>query len=262
MSLGGPIWSKFKNLCRAGNNGVLVVAAAGNEAGSTTNSTISRMVTRSRRAIPRATTYPISSRSRRATTSIKYGYTTMTFVEAARSASSQTGATHPCILPPLEWISSAHFCLAAGQPGRRCRPRCSFQVSRVLLSQNPSYTPRQMIRWLNSVDHAQELTGGFTGHERSPERAGGTHRFDIECHASHGRDHRRCCGHQLQEARVALVYRRISMTSLRRGSAGKKYAVRLDVPRRADYDIYVWKPGAADAWQLITVSASVATSSG
>jgi hypothetical protein len=32
--------------------------------------------------------------------------------------------------------------------------------------------------------------------------------------------------------------------------AGRTYAVLLDVPRRADYDIYVWKQGATDTWPV------------
>jgi hypothetical protein len=32
--------------------------------------------------------------------------------------------------------------------------------------------------------------------------------------------------------------------------AGKAYEVLLDAPRRADLDVYVWKPGATDTWPV------------
>lgn len=39
----------------------------------------------------------------------------------------------------------------------------------------------------------------------------------------------------------------IYRTRLRRGH---RYAVLLDVPRRADFDVYVWKPGTTDTWPI------------
>jgi hypothetical protein len=103
---------------------------------------------------------------------------------------------------------------------------------------------------LNSVDHPQDLAGGFTV-------TSGRLNAQVALTASTANATPRTDGTIADAA--SLNFRKKGSLSFptdindiykKRLRAGKRYAVLLDVPRRADYDIYVWKPGAADTWPI------------
>jgi hypothetical protein len=103
---------------------------------------------------------------------------------------------------------------------------------------------------LNSVDHPQDLAGGFTvtsGRLNAQgaltgSTANATPRTDGTMADAASINFRKK-GSLSFPTDINDIYKK-------RLRAGKRYAVLLDVPRRADYDIFVWKPGAADTWPI------------
>ena len=106
MSLGGPVWSKLlrKALASAGDSGVLVVAAAGNSdrdndqlyylpGGDPFAPDVSRE--------PRPAQHHFCSGEPQRPRSVRIPHRDVTLLEAAQSAASRTGATHPWTLPLL-----------------------------------------------------------------------------------------------------------------------------------------------------------------
>jgi len=256
MSLGGPIWSKLlrKALASAGDNGVLVVAAAGNS--DRDNDQLYYLPG----GDPFAPDYPASYDlanliSVAASNDLdRYGYFTGCGLAGGGAACSFTnwGHTSVDLAAPGVDIFSTH--LSGGYAtlnGSSMSAPFVAGVAGLVLSQNPSYTPLQVKdAILNSVDHPQDLAGGFTVTSGRLNAQGALT-------ASTANATPRTDG--TMAGAVSINFRKNGSLSFptdindiykNRLKAGKRYAVGLDVPRRADYDIFVWKPGAADTWPV------------
>ncbi len=124
-------------------------------------------------------------------------------------------------------------------------------VAGLVLSLNPSYTPQQVKNAIFELGQPpQDLAGGFTvtsGRLNAQgaltgSTANATPRTDgimAGAVTINSRKH----GSLSFPTDINDIYKK-------RLRAGKSYAVLLDVPRRADYDVFVWKPGAADTWPV------------
>lgn len=256
MSLGAPVWSKLlrRALASAGANGVLVVAAAGNEARDNDQLFYSQF------GVPFAPSYPAS-----------YDLSNIISVAASNDLDrygSSTGCDHrnggaECLFtnwghtsvdlaaPGVDIVSTFLFGGYTIFNGTSMSASFVSGVAGLVLSQNPSYTPGQVKNAiLNSVDHPKDLAGGFTvtnGRLNAQlaltgSTANATPRTDGVM-AGAVSINKRKGGSLSFPTDVNDIYKK-------RLRAGKRYAVLLDVPRRADYDVYVWKPGAADTWPV------------
>jgi subtilisin family serine protease len=256
MSLGGPIWSKLERttLAWAGTNGVLVVAAAGNEARD--NDQLYFLQS----GAPFAPSYPASYDlpnliSVGASNDLdQYGYESGCSLRGGgrRCSFTNWGRTSVDLAAPGVDIVSTF--LSGGYAtfnGTSMSAPFVSGVAGLVLSLHPSYTPQQVRNAiLNSVDHPHDLAGGFTvtsGRLNAQaaltgSTANATPRTDGTISGA-----------------VAINSRKEGSLSFptddndiykKRLRAGKTYAVVLDVPRRADYDVYVWKPGATDTWPI------------
>ena len=256
MSLGGPIWSKFERdaLAKAGNNGALVVAAAGNDARDNDQLYFFR------NGDPFAPSYPASYDlpniiSVAASNDLdQYGYATGCDLAGGGAKCFFTNWGHTSVDLAAPGVDIFSTSLSGGyetETGTSMSAPFVSGVAGLVLSQNPSYTPQQVKNAiLNSVDHAQDLTGGFTVTSGRLNAQGALT-------ASTSNATPRTDG--TMAGAVAINFRKHGSLSFptdindvfkKRLRAGKRYAVLLDVPPRADYDIYVWKPGAADTWPI------------
>jgi len=256
MSLGGPVWSQLEReaLAWAGKNGVLVVAAAGNEARD--NDQLYYL----QGGEPFAPNYPASYDlpniiSVAASNDLdQYGYESGCALRGGRARCSFTnwGRTSVDLAAPGVDIVSTF--LSGGYAtfnGTSMSAPFVSGVAGLVLSVHPSYTPLQVRNAiLNSVDHPQDLAGGFTV-------TSGRLNAQATLTGSTSNATPRTDG--TIAGAVAINFRKDGSLSFptdindiykKRLRAGKRYAVLLDVPRRADYDVYVWKPGAADTWPI------------
>jgi thermitase len=256
MSLGGPVWSKLlrKALTSAGDNGVLVVAAAGNS--DRDNDQLYYLPG----GDPFGPDYPASHDlpniiSVAASNDLdRYAYFTGCDLAGGGAECSFTnwGNTSVDLAAPGVDILSTY--LSGGYAtlnGSSMSAPFVSGVAGLVLSQNPSYTPLQVKdAILNSVDHPQDLAGGFTVTSGRLNAQGAV--TGSTANATPRTD-------GTMAGAVSINFRKNGSLSFptdindifkKRLRAGKRYAVLLDVPRRADYDIFVWKPGAADTWPI------------
>jgi subtilisin family serine protease len=256
MSLGGPVWSKLerKTLAWAGANGVLVIAAAGNEARDNDQLTYSQF------GVPFAPSYPASYDlpnivSVAASNDLdRYGYRTGCDRRGGGAKCVFTNWGHTSVDLAAPGVDIVSTFLAGGYTtfnGTSMSAPFVAGVAGLVLSLNPSYTPQQVKNAiLNSVDHPQDLAGGFTvtsGRLNAQgaltgSTANATPRTDgimAGAVTINSRKH----GSLSFPTDINDIYKK-------RLRAGKGYAVLLEVPRRADYDVFVWKPGAADTWPV------------
>ena len=256
MSLGGPVWSKLlrKALASAGDNGVLVVAAAGNS--DRDNDQLYYLPG----GDPFAPEYPASHDlpniiSVAASNDLdRYGYFTGCDLAGGGAECSFTNWGHTSVDLAAPGVDILSTYLSGGYTtvtGSSMSVPFVSGVAGLVLSQNPSYTPLQVKNAiLNSVDHPQDLAGGFTvtsGRLNAQgaltgSTANATPRSDGTM-ADAASINSRKKGSLSFPTDINDIYKK-------RLRAGKRYAVLLDVPRRADYDIFVWKPGAADTWPI------------
>ncbi len=241
MSIGAHAWSKIERdvLAYAGRNGVLVVAAVGND--SLDNDQLSLIY-----GFPVAPVFPAS-------------YDLANIVSVAASNDSDQygsftnfGHTSTDLAAPGEDIFSTY--LSGGYAtftGTSMAASFVSGVAGLVISYHPQYTPEQVRNAiLNSVDKPGDLAGGFTltsgrlnalnALTASPAR--NAPRTDGTMSGATPITNRKQ-GSLSYPTDVNDIYRM-------RLRAGRTYAVLLDVPRRADYDIYVWKPGATDTWPV------------
>lgn len=256
MSLGGPIWSKLlrKALASAGDNGVLVVAAAGNSARD--NDVLYYLPG----GDPFAPDYPASYDlpniiSVAASNDLdRYGYLTGCDLTGGGAECSFTNWGHTSVdlaAPGVDILSTYVSGGYATLTGSSMSAPFVSGVAGLVLSQNPSYTPLQVKNAiLNAVDHPQDLAGGFTV-------TSGRLNAQVALTGSTANATPRTDG--TMAGAVSINSRKNGSLSFptdindiykKRLRAGKRYAVLLDVPRRADYDIFVWKPGAVDTWPV------------
>jgi subtilisin family serine protease len=256
MSLGGPVWSKLlrKALTSAGDNGVLVVAAAGNS--DRDNDQLYYLPG----GDPFAPEYPASHDlpnviSVAASNDLdRYGYFTGCDLAGGGAECSFTNWGHTSVDVAAPGVDIVSTYLSGGYAtlnGSSMSAPFVSGVAGLVLSQNPSYTPLQVKNAiLNSVDHPQDLAGGFTvtsGRLNAQgaltgSTANATPRTDGTMADAASINFRKK-GSLSFPTDINDIYKK-------RLRAGKRYAVLLDVPRRADYDIFVWKPGAADTWPI------------
>jgi len=256
MSLGGPVWSKLlrKALASAGDNGVLVVAAAGNS--DRDNDQLYYLPG----GDPFAPDYPASHDlpniiSVAASNDLdRFAYFTGCDLAGGGAECSFTNWGHTSVdlaAPGVDILSTYLSGGYATLNGSSMSAPFVSGVAGLVLSQNPSYTPLQVKNAiLNSVDHPQDLAGGFTvtsGRLNAQgtltgSTANATPRTDGTMADAASINFRKN-GSLSFPTDINDIYKK-------RLRAGKRYAVLLDVPRRADYDIFVWEPGAADTWPI------------
>ena len=256
MSLGGPIWSKLlrKALASAGDSGVLVVAAAGNS--DRDNDQLYYLPG----GDPFAPDYPASHDlpniiSVAASNDLdRFAYFTGCDLAGGGAECSFTNWGHTSVdlaAPGVDILSTYLSGGYATLNGSSMSAPFVSGVAGLVLSQNPSYTPLQVKNAiLNSVDHPQDLAGGFTvtsgrlnAHGAlTGSTANTTPRTDGTMADAASLNFRKN-GSLSFPTDINDIYKK-------RLRAGKRYAVLLDVPRRADYDIFVWEPGAADTWPI------------
>jgi subtilisin family serine protease len=256
MSLGGPIWSKLlrKALASAGDSGVLVVAAAGNS--DRDNDQLYYLPG----GDPFAPDYPASHDlpniiSVAASNDLdRFAYFTGCDLAGGGAECSFTNWGHTSVdlaAPGVDILSTYLSGGYATLNGSSMSAPFVSGVAGLVLSQNPSYTPLQVKNAiLNSVDHPQDLAGGFTvtsGRLNAQgaltgSTANATPRTDGTMADAASINFRKN-GSLSFPTDINDIYKK-------RLRAGKRYAVLLDVPRRADYDIFVWEPGAADTWPI------------
>jgi subtilisin family serine protease len=256
MSLGGPIWSKLERttLAWAGTNGVLVVAAAGNEARD--NDQLYFLQS----GAPFAPSYPASYDlpnliSVGASNDLdQYGYESGCSLRGGgpRCSFTNWGRTSVDLAAPgVDIVSTFLFGGYATFNGTSMSAPFVSGVAGLVLSLHPSYTPQQVRNAiLNSVDHPQDLAGGFTVTSGrlnaqaalSSSTANATPRTDGTIAGAVAINSRKDGSLSFPTDDNDIYQKRLR--------AGRRYAVVLDVPRRADYDVYVWKPGATDTWPI------------
>lgn len=241
MSIGAHAWSKIERdvLAYAGRNGVLVVAAVGND--SLDNDQLSLIY-----GFPVAPVFPAS-------------YDLANIVSVAASNDSDQygsftnfGHTSTDLAAPGVDIFSTY--LSGGYAtftGTSMAASFVSGVAGLVISYHPQYTPEEVRNAiLNSVDHPGDLAGGFT---LTSGRLNALNALT----ASPVRNASQIDG--TMSGATPITYRKKGSLSYptdvndiyrKRLRAGRTYAVLLDVPRRADFDIYVWKPGATDTWPV------------
>jgi subtilisin family serine protease len=241
MSIGAHAWSKIERdaLAYAGKNSILVVAAAGNE--SLDNDQLSLIY-----GFPVAPVFPAS-------------YDLANIVSVAASNDSDQygsftnfGHTSTDLAAPGVDIFSTY--LSGGYAtftGTSMAASFVSGVAGLVISHHPQYTPEQVRNAiLNSVDKPGDLAGGLT---LTSGRLNALNALT----ASPVRNASQTDG--TMSGATPITYRKKGSLSYptdvndiyrKRLRAGRTYAVVLDVPRRADFDIYVWKPGATDTWPV------------
>lgn len=124
-------------------------------------------------------------------------------------------------------------------------------VAGLVESAHPEYGPLQLRdAILNAVDHPADLQGGWTA-------TGGRLNAAGALFADPTTTVPLSSGNIAGAARISGTARgRVSYPSnvndvfKVRLRAGSDYGVRLDVPAGRDYDLYVWKPGTVQIWQI------------
>jgi subtilisin family serine protease len=254
VSLGGGPWSKFqrKALAWAGNNGVLVVVAAGNE--DRDNDQLDFTQNGFAPSYPASYDLPNIISVAASNDLDQYGYVTGCALAGggARCSFTNFGRTSVDLAAPgVDIISTYLFGGYELLNGTSMSAPFVSGVAGLVLSLHPGYTPTQAKNAiLNSVDHPADLAGGFTV-------TSGRLNAQAALTASTANATPRTDG--IMAGAVSINYRKDGSLSFpmdindiyrKRLRAGKRYAVLLDVPRRADYDVYVWKPGAVDTWPV------------
>lgn len=255
MSFGEHVWSGIERdaIAWAGKNGVLVVAAAGNEAFD--NDSLVWL-----RSGPNPPSYPASYDlpniiSVAASNDLdQYGYLT---------GCSLQGGGRGCFF--TNWGGTSTDLAAPGVDIESTYPPSSYMVedgtsmaapfvsgvAGLVLSLHPSYSPSQVrAAILNSADHPSPLSGGFTATSGRVNASGALNASPSGSWVG---------GDGTMEGAQTINYKKtgtlsipsdendIYRANLRRG---KRYAAFLAVPNRADFDLYVWKPGSTDTWPV------------
>jgi subtilisin family serine protease len=234
MSLGGPVWSKLlrKALASAGDNGVLVVAAAGNS--DRDNDQLYYLPG----GDPFAPEYPAShdlpnvisvaaSNDRD-----RYGYHDVTCGGGAECSFTNWGHTSVDLAAPGVDILSTY--LSGGYAtltGSSMSAPFVSGVAGLVLSQNPSYTPLQVKNAiLNSVDHPQDLAGGFTVTSGRLNAQGAL--TGSTANATPRSDGTMADAASINSRKKgSLSFQRTSTTSTRRRSSGEEVCCSLEVRR-------------------------------
>ncbi len=255
MSLGGPVWSKIEReaLAWAGNSGVLVVVSAGNESRDN-----DQLIWTQRG--PVAPSFPASYDlpniiSVAASNDLdQYGYFTGCDAAGGGAKCSFTnwGHTSTDLAAPGVDIFSTY--LSGGYAtlnGTSMAAPFVTGVAALVISNHPGYTPQQTRNAiLNSVDHRQDLAGGFT---LTSGRLNALKALTASTSSNAPQTDGTMSGAS------PITYRKSGSLSFptdvndiyrMRLRAGRTYAVLLEVPGRADFDVYVWKPGATDTWPV------------
>jgi subtilisin family serine protease len=249
-----PEWLAFQAAYKAG---VLSVAAAGNEAGNNDMAIPDLSNTKLADAPLFPASYDIPGILSVAASNDQdqYGYRT--------GCAIQLQKTNPCFFTnfghdSVDLAAPGVDILTTSPPGSYVvADGTSFSapmvagVAGLVKSVHPEYSVVQLRNAvLNAVDHPADLAGGWTATSGRVNAA-------TALVASPTTSLRLSTGNIAGAARISGIARgRVSYPSnvndvfkvrLRRGF---NYGVVLDVPARHDYDLYVWKPGTVQIWQV------------
>ncbi len=255
MSFGAHVWSSFERnaIKAAGQHGVLVVAAAGNDA-------LDNDYLAWGNSGPIAPNYPASFNLPNvisvaaSTDDDRYGYATGCYATtgSSRCLFTNWGRTSVDLAAPGVDIESTW--LAGGyrvEDGTSMAAPFVSGVAGLVKSQHPAYSAVQVKNAiLNSVHHPKHLAGRYMVTDGRVDAA-------AALTASTSNATPRTDG--TMDGAVRIRFKKTGVLSfpgdindiyrvhLRRGH---RYAALLQVPKPADFDLFVWKPGTVDTWPL------------
>jgi subtilisin family serine protease len=254
MSFGGNFWSRIDRdlFAWAGRNGVLVVAAAGNESRDN-DQLIWTLFGPVAPSFPAS--YDLSNIISVAASNDhdRYGFETGCAMRGGRACGfTNYGHTSTDLAAPgVDIFSTYLFGGYVTANGTSMAAPFVAGVAGLVISTHPEYTPQQVRNAIvNSVDHPAGLAGGFTV-------TNGRLNAFTALTASTASTAPRSDG--TMNGATPITFRKSGTLSFptdvndiyrKRLRAGTAYAVVLDAPRRADLDVYVWKPGATDTWPV------------
>ncbi len=255
MSFGAHVWSSFERnaIKAAGQQGILVVAAAGNDARDNDYLYWSK-------SGPIAPNYPASFNLPNvisvaaSTDDDRFGYLTGCYAATGSSQCLFTnwGRTSVDLAAPGVDIESTWL---AGdyrlEDGTSMAAPFVSGVAGLVKSQHPSYSPVQIKNAiLNSVHHPKRLAGRYIVTDGRVDAA-------AALTASTKNATPRTDG--TMDGAVRIRFKKTGTVSFPgdindiyrvRLTRGHRYAALLQVPKGADFDLFVWKPGTVDTWPL------------
>jgi subtilisin family serine protease len=255
MSFGNHIWSGFERsaIATAGANGVLVVASAGND--SSDNDYLGWLHGVSfGPAYPASFDLPNIISVAASTDKDFYGYETGCYqrTRSPRCLFTNWGRTSVDLAAPGVDIQSTW--LGGGyqiEDGTSMSAPFVSGVAGLVKSLNASYSVAQIKNAiLNSVGHPENIRGRYS------VTAG---RIDALAALTGSTAPATPVTDGTIAGAVPIAFTRSGTLSLpsdindiyrRRLIKGRRYVVSLQVPKTKDFDLYVWKPGTLDTWQV------------
>lgn len=257
LSFSGSFWSKFerKAIARAGAEGVLTIAAAGNE-----DRDNDRLLWEDGDRI--GPTYP-ASYDLPSIVSVaasndhdQYAYATDCYYENGEDATgcyfTNWGIESVDLAAPgVDIVSTYPGGLFLVDDGTSMASPFVAGVAGLIKAEHPTFAPEQIRGALiNSVDLPQELSGFWT---LTDGRVDANAALNASPNLSTTPSDGSISGaRSIGERKVARLNAITDGNDVyeKRLTKGTRYSVQLDVPSGTDFDVYVWKPGTLDIWQV------------
>lgn len=241
MSFGGPQWSRAerKAIVFAANQGVVPVAAAGNESANNDSLTITSTLV--------GPSYPAS-----------YDVAELISVAASNSSDrlagfSNLGKTSVDVAAPgVNIRSTVPGDAYASFGGTSMASPFVAGLAALVVAERPPWSP---LRVKNAI-----LNSAATPNSLGRHRTVTDGRVDAEEAVTTGDTSNATPKHDgVMSNAIGIRFRRSGSLSLpkdvndiyrMRLRKGRTYAALLEVPARRDFDLFVWKPGAQDTWPI------------